>query len=106
MMMRMNMTTTKIDILKEVIENGNKEQIMLVLENMENNLNDDLVLEITRPDVITKLHAMLIEHIEVNPRAMKLKGRVPGRKRRALLFIRAMKNAVSKAKPKVASAEE
>jgi hypothetical protein len=88
--------TTKIDILKEVIEKGSKNQTLLVLDNLIETLDEFLAREITEPSVITELHAMLIEHLDVNPRAMKLKNRVPLRYRRALLFLQAMRNAVSK----------
>lgn len=88
--------TTKIDILKEVIEKKSKSQTLLVLDNLIENLDDYLAREITDPATITELHELLIEHLEVNPRAMKLKNRVPLRARRALLFLQAMRNAVDR----------
>lgn len=88
--------STKIDILKEVIEKGSKNQTLMVLDNILENLDDELAREIVDPAVITELHAMLIEHLSVNPQAMKLKNRVPLRMRRAMLFLHAMRNAVNK----------
>lgn len=88
--------TTKLDILKEVIIKGSKNQTLMVLDNMLEHLDDDLIKEIVEPSVITELHALLIEHLEVNPRAIKLKQRVPLRNRRARLFLQAMRNGVSK----------
>lgn len=90
--------STKIDILKEVVEKGSKEQTIMVLESIENALasDDTLVQEITDPKTITGLHEAMIEHLGVNPRAMKLKARPQTRKRRALMFVRAMKNGVEK----------
>jgi hypothetical protein len=88
--------TTKIDILKEVIEKGSKNQTLMVLDNLIETLDEFLAREITEPAVITELHEMLIEHLGVQPRAMKLKNRVPARMRRALLFLQAMRNAVNK----------
>ena len=88
--------TTKIDILKEVIEKGSKNQTLMVLDNLIENLDEFLAREITDPATITELHELLIEHLDVQPRAMKLKNRVPLRPRRALLFLQAMRNAVDR----------
>lgn len=88
--------TTKIDILKEVIAKGSKNQTLMVLDSMIDNLDDELIREIVDPAIITELHAMLIEHLEVMPNAMKLKARIPLRNRRAMMFLRAMRNGVSK----------
>lgn len=89
--------TTKIDILKEVILKKNKNQTLMVLESIENSLDDELVGLITQPSVISELHSMLVEHLGVNPHAMKLGKRITIRKQRAILFVRAMKNGVNKA---------
>ncbi len=88
--------TSKIDILKEVIEKGSKNQTLMVLDNIIENLDDDLILEIVNPETITELHEMLVEHLGVNPNAMKLKNRVQLRNRRAMLFVKAMRSGVSK----------
>ena len=89
--------TTKIDILKEVIEKGSKNQTLMVLESLEKNLDDDeTVKALADPAVISNLHNMLEEHLGVNRRAMQLKARAINRKRRALLFLRAMQNGVKK----------
>ncbi len=87
---------TKVDLLKEAIENGSKNQTMIVLDNLIENVNEDIALHITDPATITKLHEMLVEHLGVNPQAMKLKQRVPNRMRRAILFLRAMRNGVDR----------
>lgn len=87
-------------MLKEVIQKKSKEQTLLVLDNIETHLNDEMVVEITTPAVITSLHELLIEHLNVVPHAMKLRKRVPLRRQRALLFVRAMKNGVSKSELK------
>lgn len=88
--------TTKVDILKEVIEKGSKGQTLLVLDNIIESLDAELAREITEPSVIAELHEMLVEHLGVNPQAMKLRQRVSLRNRRALLFLRAMRSGVSK----------
>lgn len=89
--------TTKVDILKEVILKKNKNQTLMVLESIETSLDDELIAQITQPNVITELHDLLVEHLGVNPKAMKLGKRIPLRKQRAILFLRAMKNGVNKA---------
>lgn len=88
--------TTKIDMLKEVIEKGSKNQTLMVLDSLIDNMDEFVAAQITDPTVITELHEMLIEHLGVQPNAMKLKKRVPTRVRRAMLFLRAMRNGVSK----------
>lgn len=88
--------STKIDMLKEVIEKGSKNQTLMVLDNILENLDAELAKEITDPSVISELHNMLVEHLGVQPNAMKLKSRVALRMRRAMLFLRAMRSGVSK----------
>ena len=88
--------STKVDMLKEVIEKGSKNQTLMVLDNLIEHFDDDLAKEIADPSVISELHDMLVEHLGVLPRAMKLKARVPLRNRRAMLFLRAMRNGVNK----------
>jgi len=90
--------TTKVEILKEVIRKKSKNQTIMVLDSILEHLDDQLIREITNPEVITELHAMLIEFLGVNPQAMKLKKRVALRHRRAILFLRAMKAGVMKVK--------
>jgi len=88
--------TTKIDMLKEVIAKGSKSQTLMVLDSMIEHLDADIINSITDPATITELHALLIEHLGVLPNAMKLKARVSLRNRRAMLFLRAMRNGVNK----------
>lgn len=90
--------TTKIDILKEVIEKGSKNQTLMVLDSILENLDDEMIRMIVDPETITELHAMLVEHLGVNPQAMKLRQRVSLRNRRAMLFLQAMRNGVNKVK--------
>jgi len=90
------MTTTKLDILREVIRKGSKNQTLMVLDSIIDTIDEDMAKLIVDPSVISELHELLVEHLGVNPRAMKLKGRVALRMRRAMLFLRAMRNGVSK----------
>ena len=88
--------TTKIEILKEVIRKKSKNQTLMVLDNILEHLDDELIREIVDPEVISELHELLVEYLGVNPKAMKLKQRVPLRARRARLFVQAMKAGVNK----------
>lgn len=54
----------------------------------------DLQAEITDPTIITKLHELLIEHLDVAPRAMQLTRRFPNQGTRAVMFARAMQNGI------------
>ena len=56
--------------------------------------DEDLVVEITEPAMITKLHELLIEHLDVAPRAMQLTRRFPNQGTRAVMFARAMRNGI------------
>ena len=88
-----------VETLKSSIESNDKEGVILVLDKLEEQVaqknNAELVKWVTEPQNITELHRMLIEHMNVIPRAMMLKTRVPNRYRRAFLFIKAMKNGVN-----------
>lgn len=55
----------------------------------------DLQVEITDPATITNLHQLLIDHLEVAPRAMQLTRRFPNQGTRAVMFARAMRNGIN-----------
>ena len=57
--------------------------------------DNDLAAEITDPGIITNLHELLIEHLDVAPRAMMLARRFPNQGTRAIMFARAMRNGVA-----------
>ena len=64
----------------------------LIIEKLET--DDDLVVEIIDPTIITNLHTLIIENLDANPRAMKLNRRFPTRRTRAIMFARAMRNGI------------
>ncbi len=80
----------------EKIETGDAEKALeavdLILEKI--GTDQDLITEICDPKIITDLHASLIEHLDVVPRAMQLNRRFPNAKTRALMFTKAMRNGV------------
>lgn len=88
----------------KLIENLNAaitdKKASMVIETLEECyqaiLTGDLELAntITEPLVITGLHRALNEHLDVHGRTMLLRNRVPIRKQRALMFIKAMQNGV------------
>jgi len=90
----------------EKIETGDGgkalEAVDLILEKLGDDV--DLITEICDPAIITNLHAKLIEHLDVAPRAMQLNRRFPNAGVRALMFTKAMRNGISHS-IKVAEAE-
>ncbi len=88
-----------IQKLKETILTKDSAAVLAALGELKNaiNGNDALVDEITNPTVITELHNMQVEQLGVHPRMMMLRTRVPGRVRRAVLFVQAMENGVKRA---------
>lgn len=87
-----------IENLKEAILSKDQAAVLESLAELKVALNGNtaLVDQITSPPVITELHNMLVEHLGVHPRAMMLRARVPGRVRRAVLFVQAMENGVKR----------
>lgn len=91
------MTHRLIDELEREIRDGDAQQVQSRLAEIYEELlgNDmDLVNSIVEPRVISSLHQRLNERLGVPPRAMMLKTRVPLRKQRALMFVKAMQNGV------------
>jgi len=82
-------------IEKIELEDANKSlaAMDLIIEALPT--DNDLAAEITDPAIITNLHELLIEHLEVAPRAMQLTRRFPNQGTRAVMFARAMRNGVA-----------
>lgn len=80
----------------EKIETGDSQKsldaIDLIIEKLDSDM--DLITEILNPVTITNLHALLIEHLDVAPRAMQLNRRFANPGVRALMFTKAMRNGV------------
>ena len=79
------------------IESGNAEKALeaanLIVDKIPE--DEDLRNEILKPEIITKLHELLIEHLGVSPRAMQLNRRFPNNTSRALMFTKAMCNGIA-----------
>ena len=73
----------------EKIETGDSEKTLaaidLIIEKLEATTDEDLRNEILNPEIITNLHNLLIEHLEVAPRAMQLNRRFPNANTRAII---------------------
>ncbi len=82
----------------EKIETGDSEKTLaaidLIIEKLEATTDEDLRNEILNPEIITNLHNLLIEHLEVAPRAMQLNRRFPNANTRAIMFAKAMRNGI------------
>lgn len=94
------MTHHLIDELERTARTDDPHAVMACLEQcyqavLENDM--ELINTIIEPRVITSLHQRLIERLNIPPRAMMLKKRVPPKKQRALMFIKAMQNGVRRA---------
>lgn len=85
-----------LEYLNEKIEEGDADKaiaaIDLILEKLPT--DPELGSEILDPTIITNLHAALIEHLDVTPRAMQLNRRFPNANTRALMFVKAMRNGL------------
>ena len=96
-----------LENFKEKIEENDAEKALAAIDLVIAALPDDNDLkgEILAPVIITELHALLIEHLDVVPRAMQLNRKFPNANIRALMFARAMRNGIQHA-IKVATAAE
>lgn len=93
------MTHKNTQQLLDAVSNKNLAEAKEALVAMENSIKAkdmEMIQDITQPAVITDLHKKLIETFGVNNRAMMLKNRVPLRNNRALLFVKAMQNGLSR----------
>ena len=95
-----------LENFKEKIEEKDAEKALEAIELVINALpeDNDLRGEILAPVIITELHELLIEHLNVLPRSMQLNRRFPNTNLRALMFTKAMRNGILHS-IKVANAE-
>lgn len=86
-----------LENFKEKIESGDADEALAAIDQVIEALpgDPDLMLDIISPAVITELHELLIEHLEVPPRAMQLNRRFPNTKTRSLMFAKAMRAGVA-----------
>ena len=80
----------------EKIESGDAEKALAAIDMIIEKIteDEDLRNEILNPEVVTKLHELLIEHLNVAPRTMQLNRRFPNANTRALMFAKAMRNGI------------
>lgn len=92
------MTMSGKDRLLDSIDSGDKQAILDTLIELQSEVlvDEELALWIIAPVNITMLHKRLVEELGVNQRAMMLRHRVSNGKKRALMFLKAMTNGVSK----------
>lgn len=85
-----------LEYFKEKIEEGDAEKAIAAIDMVHEKLQTDpeLVKEVLDPAIITELHALLIEHLDVAPRAMQLNRRFPNTNTRAVMFVKAMRNGL------------
>lgn len=87
----------KLESLKNTIKSGSQANTLTELTMLRDTCLDDedLANAVTVPSEITELHQLLIDHLNVIPRTMQLRNRIPNRKRRAYLFFQSMMNGVT-----------
>ena len=85
-----------LENLKEKIEEGNADKALVAIDLVIEKIptDADLMTEILSPVIITEFHKLLIEHLEVAPRAMQLNRRFPNSRTRAVMFAKAMRNGI------------
>ena len=85
-----------LENLKEKIEEGDADKALVAIDLVIEKIptDGDLMTEILSPAIITELHELLIEHLEVAPRAMQLNRRFPNSRTRAVMFAKAMRNGI------------
>ena len=85
-----------LEYFKEKIEEGDAEKAIAAIDMVHEKLETDpeLVREVLDPAIITELHQLLIDHLEVSPRAMQLNRRFPNANTRAVMFVKAMRNGL------------
>lgn len=95
--MMMTNDELKIEDLKQGIKSGNKDQVITMMETFKQECltSEQLHILITMPVVITELHQLLVQHMDVHPKTMQLRKRVQNTRRRAILFLQAMINGVN-----------
>lgn len=83
-------------LLFEAIEAKDKVKTLgLVLQLKEQVRSDPVAVKwIADPTNLKKIHDALVEHLDVPPKAMMIKHRIPHRQRRALLFVEGIENGV------------
>lgn len=85
-----------LENFKEKVIEGNAEKALAAIDLVIAKITTDaeMASEILQPVIITELHQLLIDHLSVPPKSMKLTRRFPNNKTRALMFSKAMRNGV------------
>ena len=88
----------------EKIETGDANKALaaidMIIVKLESMSDEDLRNEVLNPEILTKMHSALIEHLSVSPRAMQLNRRFPNANTRAVMFAKAMRNGIVRKIPK------
>lgn len=98
------MTTNNIsievltDMLHKTIEEKDIQKTLMLVTKLKEMVRSDAeaVKWISEPANLTKLQASLVENLEIPHKLMLIKGRIPHKQRRAMLFMEAMEAAVRK----------
>lgn len=86
-----------LENFKEKVIEGDAEKALAAIDLVIEKITGDaeMISEILQPTIITELHELLIEHLNVPPRAMQLNRRFSNHRTRALMFSKAMRNGIA-----------
>jgi len=81
-----------VEKLKAAIIDKNAHEALATLERIVEIVRTDaeLLQAILSPPVITELHQLLVDHLNVNRRHIQVRRRLPAARSRATLFVRCM----------------
>ena len=87
------------ELLLETIKSKDALKSMAQVQQFKENMRDmeegaNYVLYILEPKNLTRLHNALINHLDISPRALKIKRSLMSRTQKAVLLIRAMEIAI------------
>lgn len=82
--------------LFEAIEAKDKQKTLLLIVQLKEAVKTDPAAckWVTEPLNLKEVHNSLIENLNVDPKAMRVKERITHRQRRALLFVQAIENGI------------
>jgi hypothetical protein len=89
---------TIVALLENAIEDGDAERTLMLVGELKKSLatTPEAVRWVTEPNNLTALHDMLVEHLDVPQKVMRVKERSENRARRAHMFVEAMEHGIKR----------
>lgn len=93
--MKISIETITKKLFEAIEEKNAHRTLAFVLELKESVRTDPVAVKwIADPTNLKRVHDALVEHLDVPPKAMMIKNRIPHRQRRALMFVEGIENGV------------